>query len=89
VKADLIATLEDLNISYVDSFVIHWPQACPSVATDALVRKAYTAPAAEKTMFPLDEEGRCVVLRVVGCVCVCVCVRACVCVCVCVWCLNR
>ena len=30
VKADLMATLEDLQLSYLDSFVIHWPQAVPS-----------------------------------------------------------
>ena len=30
VRGDLEATLKDLQLDYVDSFVIHWPQACPS-----------------------------------------------------------
>merc|ERR1712088_767832 len=30
VKADLMATLKDLQLTYLDSFVIHWPQAVPS-----------------------------------------------------------
>jgi diketogulonate reductase-like aldo/keto reductase len=30
VRADLNATLRDLGVSYVDSFIIHWPMACPS-----------------------------------------------------------
>jgi len=30
VKPDLEATLRELQIEYVDSFVIHWPQAVPS-----------------------------------------------------------
>jgi len=58
VRADLVATLEDLNISYVDSFVIHWPQACPATGKAAIVRKAYTAPAEEGSMFPLEADGR-------------------------------
>ena len=30
VKADLDATLKELQLDYVDSFIIHWPQAVPS-----------------------------------------------------------
>ena len=30
VKQDLLDSLADLKIEYVDSFVIHWPQAVPS-----------------------------------------------------------
>ena len=30
VKPDLVATLKDLQLDYIDSFVIHWPQAVPS-----------------------------------------------------------
>jgi diketogulonate reductase-like aldo/keto reductase len=59
VKADLLATLEDLKLTYVDSFVIHWPQAVPSTGKNASVRKngAGPGPAAENPMFPLDNEG--------------------------------
>ena len=31
VKLDLLASLKDLRVDYVDSFVIHWPQACPKI----------------------------------------------------------
>ena len=30
VKPDLVQTLTDLQLDYIDSFVIHWPQAVPS-----------------------------------------------------------
>ena len=30
VKPDLLKPLEDLQLDYIDSFVIHWPQAVPS-----------------------------------------------------------
>ncbi len=30
VRADLLASLADLRLEYVDCFLIHWPQACPS-----------------------------------------------------------
>jgi diketogulonate reductase-like aldo/keto reductase len=29
VKYDLMASLKDLNLDYVDSYVLHWPMACP------------------------------------------------------------
>eukprot|EP00466_Bigelowiella_natans_P004081 jgi/Bigna1/57303/fgenesh1_pm.9_\ len=41
VKPDLLATLKDLNLDYIDSFIIHWPQVC-----------FYK----HRTMFPYDPE---------------------------------
>jgi len=32
VRPDLMATLEKLQTDYIDSYVIHWPQAAPSVS---------------------------------------------------------
>ena len=60
VKADLVATLKDLQLDYVDSFVIHWPQACPSTgkAPSVCADGPFPAPAAQGSMFPLDDEGK-------------------------------
>ena len=38
VEPDLDATLKDLGTNYVDSFVIHWPQACPSTGLAPTLR---------------------------------------------------
>ena len=38
VKADLMATLKDLQLTYLDSFVIHWPQAVPSTGKNPTLR---------------------------------------------------
>ena len=38
VEVDLDATLADLQTSYVDSFVIHWPMACPATGKKATLR---------------------------------------------------
>ena len=58
VKPDLMATLKDLGVTYVDSFIIHWPQACPSQGKLALrTNGSRCAPKAEGTMFPAEEDG--------------------------------
>jgi len=59
VRPDLEATLKDLQISYVDSFVIHWPQASPAAGQLALGKDGnYNGPISENTMFPVNEENR-------------------------------
>eukprot|EP01061_Rhynchopus_euleeides_P020668 TRINITY_DN3358_c0_g1_i10.p1 TRINITY_DN3358_c0_g1~~TRINITY_DN3358_c0_g1_i10.p1 ORF type:complete len:370 (+),score=198.61 TRINITY_DN3358_c0_g1_i10:60-1169(+) len=65
---DIKKTLEDLQMDYIDAFVIHWPQACPSHPTGAKpgIRKSgafpglYTEerPEGGCWMFSLDEEGK-------------------------------
>jgi len=59
VEADLDATLKDLQTNYVDSFVIHWPMACPSTGKNVTLRTSgiYPAHHSQNTMFPTDEEG--------------------------------
>jgi len=59
VKPDIDATLKDLQLDYIDSFVIHWPQAVPSTGKRVSLRPDGCGPGhySEKTMFPLDDEG--------------------------------
>jgi len=59
VKPDLEATLKDLQLDYIDSFVIHWPQAVPSTGKSVTLRPNGCFPAhnSKNTMFPLDDEG--------------------------------
>ena len=52
VKPDLMASLEDLQLDYVDSFVIHWPQACPSTGEAPAYNKHGAHPGALVTYCP-------------------------------------
>ena len=59
VLPDLEASLRDLGLTYVDSFVIHWPMAVPSTGKRCALRPDGCRPGnhRENTMFPLDDEG--------------------------------
>eukprot|EP00633_Aureoumbra_lagunensis_P000282 CAMPEP_0197289568 /NCGR_PEP_ID=MMETSP0890-20130614/6834_1 /TAXON_ID=44058 ORGANISM="Aureoumbra lagunensis, Strain CCMP1510" /NCGR_SAMPLE_ID=MMETSP0890 /ASSEMBLY_ACC=CAM_ASM_000533 /LENGTH=165 /DNA_ID=CAMNT_0042761053 /DNA_START=1010 /DNA_END=1504 /DNA_ORIENTATION=+ len=59
VKPDLMQTLADLQLDYIDSFVIHWPQAAPSTGLKPSTRLdgAFPGPAKENPMFPVDENS--------------------------------
>jgi len=59
VRPDLEATLKDLGVSYIDSFVIHWPQAVPSTGKRCALRPdgCYPDNHSKGTMFPLADDG--------------------------------
>jgi len=58
VKPDLMASLVDLKLDYVDSFVIHWPQACPASGKLAVrTHGAHHGPKETGCMFPIEADG--------------------------------
>jgi len=58
VRQDLEATLKDLQLSYVDSYLVHWAMACPATGKLAINKHGNRlAPQEEGTMFPLGPDG--------------------------------
>ena len=59
VSIDLMETLKDLQLEYVDSYIMHWPHACPGGGKIPGLRKnGYHQDHHSKgTMFQLDDEG--------------------------------
>jgi len=62
VEIDLKATLDDLQLDYIDSYIIHWPQAmgrgveAATFAANSVIAKLYDGKS-PMTMFPVDEQG--------------------------------
>ncbi len=59
VKSDLDATLRDLGVTYIDSFVIHWPQAAPATGVKPALRTdgCYPDHHSKGTQFPIADDG--------------------------------
>lgn len=45
VKLDILETLHELKLDYLDSYVMHWPMAVPSTGKDVALRKHGCGPA--------------------------------------------
>lgn len=58
VREDATTSMKDLGIDYIDSYVIHWPNACPAHGERPLLRYmgSNAKHKSEDSMFPLEDD---------------------------------